>query len=420
MMNLPNTGFNPPLPIPEPLRGNEVGTWANSTIVKRLPQIARRILIENVLNRKSKREIESLIQEIPMSAIRPINDPAAPDANSWNQSLQPYLGQNWLDAPWFVVETYFYRRIIEGIGYFPALENGTLIDPFKIQKEKGLAATHHAMEGGCGSALEFERENNRIVDTLIDLLLVDLWGNRADLSLWPLEGDPKRSDRHLALGNDRILVDQREQAASYLTNLSMNTIRVDFILDNAGVELMLDLCLADFLLQAEIASRVVLHFKLHPTFVSDATIADFKNSLANWQSSPIDAVSAFGLRLDQYVANHQIQLIEDPFWTSPHSMWEMRSDLRRILGEAHLVVLKGDANYRRLLGDRHWEYTAPIESIVSYFPAPLLVIRSLKAEVAAGLPQAIPESLNKLDEDWMTNGDWGVIHFIDRSRVQDR
>jgi hypothetical protein len=176
---------------------------------------------------------------------------------------------------------------------------------------------------------------------------------------------------------------------------------------------MLDLCLVDYMLQTGLVAEVVLHFKLHPTFVSDATIVDYKRSLESWQSSRIDSVSAFGSRLARYEADQKIELAAESFWTSMHSMWEMTPELRRSLNTSNLVILKGDANYRRLLGDRHWDYNTPMKSIVSYFPTTLLILRSFKAQVAAGLPQGIPESLDKIEEDWMTNGDWGVIHFVE-------
>lgn len=402
----------PEHPIPEPLRGNERGTWANSTILKRLPDIARGVLRDNELDPTSVTRIESLIEEIPYGLIRALNDPGAPDVLEWNRSLQPYIGQNWLDAPWFVVETYFYRRIIESIDYFNSEGDASSIDPFKKQKQKGLTVAQESMQSHCpldmyaGSKIEWSEASFN------ELLLLDLWGNRADLSLWPVEGSSKNSGRHLVKGTDRVLVDQRMLAATYLTQLSAEPTQADFILDNAGVELMLDLCLVDFLLRSGRISKVVLHFKLHPTFVSDATIDDFDESLNAWCANPVTSISEFGSRLAQFHRSEHIELVAEPFWTSPLSMWQMPEALKRALGESSLVILKGDANYRRLLGDRHWKYTSPFEPLVAYFPTPLIVIRSLKAEVAAGLPPGSPETLEQLDPNWMTNGDWGVIHFV--------
>ncbi|UCC50900.1 MAG: DUF89 family protein, partial [Anaerolineaceae bacterium] len=80
--------------------------------------------------------------------------------------------------------------------------------------------------------------------------------------------------------------------------------------------------------------------------------------------------------------------------------------------QSHLIISKGDANYRRLLGDRHWPYTTSFQAIMAYTPAPLLALRALKAEVAAGLSPEQIARLNKEDEEWMVNGRWGVIQFV--------
>jgi hypothetical protein len=83
--------------------------------------------------------------------------------------------------------------------------------------------------------------------------------------------------------------------------------------------------------------------------------------------------------------------------------------LCRELGQAALIVAKGDANYRRLLGDRHWAYTAPFEAIVGYMPAPLLAVRTLKSELAAGIAPAQVARAAAADPDWLISGRWGVI-----------
>ena len=47
-----------------------------------------------------------------------------------------------------------------------------------------------------------------------------------------------------------------------------------------------------------------------------------------------------------------------------------------------MVFVKGDANYRRLLGDRKWATDTPFQDVVSYFPVPICALRTLKAEVS--------------------------------------
>jgi hypothetical protein len=85
--------------------------------------------------------------------------------------------------------------------------------------------------------------------------------------------------------------------------------------------------------------------------------------------------------------------------------------MRQALAESNLLIFKGDANYRRLLGDRHWPYTTPFAAIVHNPPAPVLALRTLKAELAAGLQREQISRLDRREPEWMVNGRWGVIQF---------
>lgn len=49
--------------------------------------------------------------------------------------------------------------------------------------------------------------------------------------------------------------------------------------------------------------------------------------------------------------------------------------------ESSMVFVKGDANYRRLIGDRLWPTDTPFSEVASYFPTRLCALRTLKAEL---------------------------------------
>jgi hypothetical protein len=74
-----------------------------------------------------------------------------------------------------------------------------------------------------------------------------------------------------------------------------------------------------------------------------------------------------------------------------------------------LVIIKGDANYRRLLGDAHWPYTTPFAYATRYFPSPLVALRTLKAEIIVGLRPGEAEQLQAEDPAWLVNGKRGII-----------
>jgi hypothetical protein len=72
-------------------------------------------------------------------------------------------------------------------------------------------------------------------------------------------------------------------------------------------------------------------------------------------------------------------------------------------------MLKGDVNYRRLLGDAHWPPTTPFEQATAYFPAPLMALRTLKAELVVGLRVDEAERRQAQDPDWLVNGRYGLV-----------
>ncbi|KAK1934547.1 Protein-glutamate O-methyltransferase C1393.13 [Phytophthora citrophthora] len=88
------------------------------------------------------------------------------------------------------------------------------------------------------------------------------------------------------------------------------------------------------------------------------------------QRSPSTSeAQALGKRLAEYVENEQLIIRPDLFWNRYTYYWEMPAELRiRLANEATLVIIKGDLNYRRLLGDRLWPPSTPVEEAVPYFP----------------------------------------------------
>lgn len=404
----------PLLPIPEPIRGRRPGTWAHSTIIERLPDIARRVLEENPFPPEVEARIEALIDDIPAAGIRPLEDPGAPDLEAWNAWVAPHQGQDWLEIPWFLAETYFYRRLLEGTGYFRSGPTKGQ-DPFYYEKRRGLESTRDAVQALTGAVGDSTVAGTLTEATLARLLRADLWGNRADLSLWP--ADPSEDEREGGFdqADSFLLVSDLEAVIEHIDAIAPRTSRVDFVADNAGFELVADLCLADYLLVSRKARVVRLHLKSHPTFVSDATITDLLDTLAHLADSDHPAVREMAARLNEGLRDRRLQPVTDPYWTSPLCGWQMPEDLYAELAESMLVVFKGDANYRRLLGDRRWAYTTPFEKIVAYFPAPLLALRTLKAELAAGLKASQVEELNRVDPDWLTDGRWGVIQFVPKN-----
>ena len=398
----------PLYPIPPPLRGAETGSFAYYTVTARMPNIARRVVGENDFSSAIVRRLEALIAELPQGFIRPLTDISAPDAADWQHYVAPYEGQNWLQVPWFFGETYFYRRILEATGYYePGPGQG--VDPFTYQKHEGLNQSWERVRGLSAHVNEALAHKGWDGTVFAELLAVDLWGNQADLSVWPAGQKDQPSHLDAKSQQAHLLVNDTAAVFDYLSGLRTKQTRVDFIIDNAGFELVGDFCLAAYLLGSEAAVTVHFHLKSHPTFVSDAMIKDVDETIGALLADSEAAVQTLGQRLRAHVDSGRLRLRQHPFWTSALPLWQMPDDLYQELARPDLVISKGDANYRRALADSHWAHTTPFANVAAYFPAPVVFLRTLKSEVVAGLQIGQPEALLRRDLDWLTDGKWGVI-----------
>ena len=383
---------------------SEPGTFAHTTLTKRWRDILQRTIAQTDFPPDIVANLEALLQELPNGEVRSLHDDRGPDLAAWASYIAPYRGRRWIDVPWYFGESYLYRRILEATYYFlPGFGQG--VDPFISQKRTSLETTMNAIRF---ISNQLSQDSNQYQDNLTALLYGDLWGNQADLSLFATVTSPSndRADPKL----NQILVDDTTILADYIANLQ--AARIDFIVDNVGLELVSDLYLADFLLTTNTASTVHLHLKAHPTFVSDAMPQDVTSTIEVLAADRETSVQAIAQRLQSQISTGQLQLRSDFFWTAPLPFWEMPSSIRQDLAQASLIIVKGDANYRRLLGDCQWSYTTPFADIVCYFPTAVVALRTLKAELAAGLQPSQIETLNQEDQQWLTNGQWGLIQFL--------
>jgi len=394
-----------PSDLPPRLSGTDPDSFVHHTVTVRWPRIARRVIEETDYGAATTQRLQALIDEIPEGPIRRLDPPSAPDAALWNARIAPYRGQSWLACPWFFGETYFYRRIVEAIGYFGP---GARSDPFATQKQTGYAESLHDIRTLAHARAEAIGAGHPR-EELVRLLKTALWGNQADLSMWDAEAD---GPDHLGTGEgkEHLLADDTGAVLDYLEPLDSPR-RVDVWLDNAGFELATDLALADGLLAGDWVDDLVLHAKAHPTFVSDATIGDVHATLDALAADDAAPTRALAGRLRTALTDGRLRLA-DPFaWTSPLPAREFPATVTAELARTDLLLSKGDANYRRLLGDRAWPFTTPFEEVVSYRPAPVLALRTLKAEVAAGLTPKQVDRLDREDPNWLVDGEWGVIQF---------
>ena len=437
-------GSTPPV-----ITSDEPGSWAHDTVSRRLREdILARVFRDNAdvlasgTNAEANlRALDAELAAAATSVITRVPPDGGPDVDTWTQLCEPHLGKTWLEAPWLFAEFYFYRRILAAIGYFDPASPAFGHDPFARDKRAGLDA-------GMGAAASLARRANAFAEKCQSgsaataeevrlFLMVALWGNRMDLSIWPEDGGNEgggvKGERAanafadaLSSGEKYLLADDSQAAARLL--LSPTPVKrherqtaggtkskakdVSVVVDNAGFELTCDLALADALIAGGCASRVTLRVKAHPTFVSDATVADAIDTVEAMASSADADVAAMGARWRQHLASGAWVLVPDFAWCQPQPFWSLPDPVAAELARSALVIVKGDANYRRLLGDARWDLATPFEDVTCCFPAPLLALRTLKAELGCGIPRLkAKDAEEKRPGDWMTSGTFGCAQL---------
>mmetsp|Transcript_7297 Transcript_7297/g.10768 ORF Transcript_7297/g.10768 Transcript_7297/m.10768 type:complete len:472 (-) Transcript_7297:104-1519(-) len=425
----------PALPIPSPLLSLTPGTWAYDTMSRRVnEEILQRTWEENeteFTEMKVTGAFEALRKDLSNAGTTQLtflDESSSPDAvelAQWRDILSPFIISNkdtWLSAPWCVTEFYVYRRLMQAIGYFDPSSKGYQYDPFAKEKLRGLHSSVASAEGVLDKITSLSQTSD-VATGLAIASAFCLWGNKMDLSIWPTNSSAEdlklAFDQILSNSKDNLLHDDTATLIAYCQELhGKGGGNIDIIVDNAGFELVVDLCMADYLVASGVAKSVTFQLKAHPTFVSDALEHDLKNTVEYFAS--LDAGEyphgrAAGERWLKYLNNQDWVCHEDNFWVQPLPMWQMHDDIFDDLNtRCDLAFVKGDANYRRLLGDCEWDYSAAsFDDVVgAYFPCAVCALRTLKAEVGCGMEAKQVERAKELDpKGWMVTGRFGVVHF---------
>jgi len=336
-----------------------------------------------------------------------------PNMEHWNRCLKPYLdkGTTWGDLPWYVGETYVYHRLLESSGYWDEGSKGFGLDIFAREKAEALELAFPQVEAR--AAIAGEAKGKWDAQSCRAMLLMSLWGNQGDSSLFTIQDMAAMGGE--AKSDERIIVDDVDDAWNHLCRgvSSGKGLDVHFLNDNAGLELASDLFLSHYLLSTGKVSSVTLHLKPYPFFVSDAMTSDIESTLERFSASP--STAPFAAELRDHIERGTLKLeMAGPlnaFLASPEPMWCMDAPSRDALSSSSLTIAKGDLMYRKLLGDRTFEPMEEFGDITSYFPSPLLALRTCKSPVAIGMSQSKANDLDKSHPTWMVDGQLGMVQF---------
>ncbi|MEU2280829.1 damage-control phosphatase ARMT1 family protein [Streptomyces sp. NPDC013178] len=389
----------PDTPAPPVILGDEPGSFPHGVLAERHPAIIRQVRDAFPYGPDIHHALDALLASCTEGVIEPL--PAdAHDRDRWRAwGLDAYAGRSWFEVPWLWSESYFYRRLLDAVGYFgPGPWQG--IDPFRPFKLAELDARETDEELAALDGLAARPAEERAHA----LLHGSLWGNRADLGFRLSDAGAEGRAAVPAL-----VADDSEDLWPLLPASDAATGTLCLVADNAGRELIPDLLLAAHLLAHGRTGRVVLHVKPYPYYVSDATTSDIVDALRRLTAAPGEA-AVYGRRLWAAMADGTLAVRAHPFAAAPLPYARMPDDLRAEFAAATLTLVKGDLNYRRLVGDRLWPPTTPFTDVTAHFPGPVAALRTLKSDVITGLTADTEAALVAAEgQRWRTGGTRALV-----------
>lgn len=358
---VPGTATEPATDDPRPpaLTGQDPESFAHGVLHRRHRRLVEQARNANPYSPEQAAALDRLLGELDgtMGPLESTGVDGAGDAADWRAWSAPHLGRRWDEVPFLWAESYFNRRLLDAVGFFtpgPAY----WLDPFGHLKAAELDSV--ALDAELAE-LDWiaDVDPGRRADAL---LLAALRGNRADLGF--VAHAARFDEPDLEVSTETLVVDDSEQVWAALDPAGT----VCLVADNAGRELLADLLLIDELLGSGKAAEVLLHVKPTPYYVSDATAADVTAALHRLGAAGGHATTA-ARRLQDAFRDGRLRLRTSPFHVAPFEFDAMPDELAADFAHATLTVLKGDLNYRRLVGDRAWPATTAVATAAAYFPA---------------------------------------------------
>jgi uncharacterized protein with ATP-grasp and redox domains len=393
-------------------------TFAHHTCTVRWPRILTELAAKHPRHASALAALRDEVLHGDMTGL----PTSAFDLELWGEALSSMLGRPWTQAPWYAAEAFLYRRILEATGYFAGdggVERAEAArraddeadtnssdndndndnhnddeddeddgaDPFFFEKcqqeEKALArlaATVHDDDTDGQSTDDDTRRRE-----LERRLRRSLWSNRVDLSL------PVAKELTDVAPDDLLHDDSAAAIATLRPGAS-----VAIALDNAGDELVSDLLLARALSSQCVA--VSLWAKPWPFFVSDATARDVRRATGR--------LRALGYDIPTVRVRAPLALGGPGFFDE-----QMPQVLRREWARHDLVIAKGDCTYRRLVSDAPFDRQdrRSFGQATASLPAPVVAVRTLKAEVLVGVAADVVARAERADPHWLVSGRCGVI-----------
>ena len=395
------------------------------------------------------KDLENALSNLESDArIMPLPEDGTSAVKGFNDELGHLGLMSWHNSPWLYTENYMYRLINTCFSKRRTIFWRTY-DVFAVQKTSALKSSQSVILELVQWYEQIDRKTHE--DKLMDkeslkalmdeMIQVSLWGIATDLllliSLSVEELQSRQGKKSRELFKKNVVDDDTEQVWALSTSIQNGGSKreIHIVLDNAGFEFLTDLILAAYLLAANYATKIVLHGKDIPWFVSDVNVGDLETTLNILENAdfsvPVPETEArylkdFASELRGHFASGRLCYEADPFWTTQHPyarLPELAPELYKQLTAAELVIFKGDLNYRKLVFDGLWPRTTTFQHALGPLGTTdqvgtkglrILSLRTCKADTCVGLAAGKEEEVDpKGTGEWTKTGKYAVISFYD-------
>lgn len=407
--------LKPPLNLPSPM----IHKVAKDKIESYLVPLLQKSMVESRVHLLGKGESLNLLESLKEEMLTGV---LSQDDCTWMSTIDtPFAKESmkWQDLSDPVAQSFFYYKLSIALEANAVTGNTATFDCFLDKKLANLRRSQPFLEEVAGRLPDIIMANDPL-EALETFLYVSLWGMQKDRKL--ICDDPditgtakKRKAFSESIRNQMIYLVKNDCNKVLQVFQEGKTSRgdVSIILGNTGKELVADLALAYTLLTLNLCETVTFHTKQYTINEFGATSVDVYGHiehLADPVHSSVWAVRHFGEALRTHIYTGRLKIVEDEFWCLPTPMWKMPTHIEEYLADSRLVIVKGDNNYRRLLGDREWPYNTDLSTALDYWPAPICALRVLESEIGCGFDErsATQAGFNKA---FMNSGKWGLIQF---------
>lgn len=355
---------------------------------------------------------------------------------SWAEQLSAQYARNnvsnfFIDAPFIDVEHYFYFYILHHVNNSHGENTGEITDPYRESKISSMQKDYFSTSGthkskikellDLGLKIKNCAGDRKQEENLGRLLKMNLSANSTDLSqlFWEQFSEVTAA-----------IDDSKEFWTDYASDLG-GTSKINILVDNFGIEFLSDIILGYYFILKkgrDTDIEIIYHVNELPIFVSDVRSGDEKllfdilSSLTENNeeyTALLDDIRSFiGTKLifrPDFFCNmpNNYNIISKPEYKNIREL----SAIKDIFNSSNLLIVKGDLNYRRMVGDKNYNPNKKIESRIGYIKCPVLIIRSFKSDCTLLGRKGREFLRNKnIEQDWQSSGKYGIIQYIDNHR----